>query len=71
MWRIHTQDIEGTNSQIKIISSLAPHISFPLLSARITIKKFLATLGAVDAAGSFERRESFVQTCISHHAEAR
>ncbi len=46
-WALHTQEIEGVNSVLKYTTTLAPHIGFPLLSSRISIKKLLHYYGAV------------------------
>eukprot|EP00959_Pyramimonas_sp_CCMP1952_P164666 3441902-Pyramimonas_sp.AAC.1 len=44
MWFGDTQEIEGCNSIVKHVGRLAPNISLPLLSSRITIKKAVAKL---------------------------
>ncbi len=36
-----TQEIEGMNSMMKLIIGVAPHISLPLLSSRVCVRKLL------------------------------
>ena len=40
-WGLTTQEIEGVNSTLKYTTTLAPNISFRLLSSRITVKKLV------------------------------
>lgn len=47
-WVLHTQEIEGVNSILKYVSTLAPSIAFALLGSRVTIKKMLNYFGAVE-----------------------
>ena len=61
-WRTDTQEVEGVNDVLKHVYRLGPNISWPLLSSRLTIKKFSGLLGS-----SRERRRAFVRECADFH----
>eukprot|EP00959_Pyramimonas_sp_CCMP1952_P155423 3251874-Pyramimonas_sp.AAC.1 len=45
-WHLDTQEIEGSNNLVKLMSRLSPYISWELMSSRVTTKKIIASLSA-------------------------
>ena len=58
-WIPHTQDIEGANSTIKAMVTIAPNIKWPLLSSRSTLRKMRSHDSSV--------RELIVEECVRYH----
>ncbi len=69
-WPTDTQEIEGVNSIISRMVSLAPAIQLPLLSARITVKKALGTLRSKTKADTHTARNEFIKDSCQTHAFA-
>eukprot|EP00959_Pyramimonas_sp_CCMP1952_P458163 9476165-Pyramimonas_sp.AAC.2 len=62
------QSIEGMNSIIKYIATLAPWISWELLSSRVTIKKRCCSLGLKDSKSA---RDDFITDHADIHEDAK
>ena len=65
MWSASTQEVEGCNNLTKHMCRLAPGISWPLLSSRITNKQLTNTLATP------ESRAEFVSECVDFHPQVR
>lgn len=65
---LDTQDVEGANSILKRIYTLAPNIKLPLMSARVTIKK---GLGDRILHGSKDIRREAISYAVTQHSFAR
>ena len=69
-----TQEVEGTNSLVKIMGERCPNISLELLSSRICMRKALCQ-GARGAASSWNDvrplATSIVDACVDHCHGAR
>ena len=64
---LDTQDVEGANSIIKKIHTLAPNVKLPLMSARVQIKK---TLGDRVLHGSKDARRDAIAYAVECHSSA-
>ena len=64
---LDTQDVEGANSIIKKIHTLAPNVKLPLMSARVQIKK---TLGDRVLHGSRDARRDAIAYAVESHSSA-
>ena len=58
------QDIEGTNGMLKRMATMSPNIGWELLSARVTLKKFLRRHQRP------EDRDALIESCNAIHVEA-
>jgi len=63
MWRLDTQEVEGVHNVLKRIYKCAPYCGWCLMSARLTLRKFLQGLNKDEIA-------SFIDDCIVDHADA-
>ena len=66
MWRLDTQAVEGLNSTIKLLLKRAPHLAWPLLSARVTCRRHMVAHVDTDDA-----LNALLDKCILHHGEAK
>jgi hypothetical protein len=63
-WDLDTQHIEGAVSTLKILSTRAAFISWPLMSSRITNKKMVLGIPRAE-------REHFIQACVACHDDTK
>ena len=65
-WDLDTTEIEGINSIIKVLTKRSAVVTWKLLSARIGIKKTIATTYPGPAAV-----DDLLRICLDHHAETQ
>ena len=72
LYKLSTRDVEGSNSIIKWMGKLAPNMSWPLMSGRFVVKKYIAEElpndPRQDPGGA--RRQHILACCVNHHALA-